>query len=152
MPHTRWIKRWLATAGVLAVVLSLAAACGDDNGDDGGGSGSGSGSSSEEDACAQAEDLRNSIGDLSDVNVAEEGSSALDDAVDNIEQQADDLASTVSDDLQPEVDDVKSSLSDLKDAVANVDQEGGVSAVVDAVQAVLTTSDALIEKVTSADC
>src|SRR5262245_33735473 len=102
MPHTRSTKRWLAVAGVLAVVLSLAAACGDD--DNGGGSGSDQ-ASSEEDACTQAEDLKDSVAALSDVNLTEEGTNSLDAAVDEIEQNADDLASTVSDDLRPEVDD-----------------------------------------------
>jgi hypothetical protein len=147
--HNRSTKRWLATAGALAVVLSVTAACGDD--DDGGGT-SGSDEASQEDACAQAEDLRNSITDLSDVDVSEEGTNALDAAIDEIEQNANDLASTVSDDLEPEVDALESALGSLKDAIANIGDEGGVNAAVDAVQAVLTAADALIDKITSADC
>jgi CHASE3 domain sensor protein len=147
MTYTRSTKRWLATAGALAVVLSLAAACGDD--DD---SSSADQTTTTQDVCAQAEDLQSSITDLSDIDVSEEGTNALDAAVDNIEQDVRDLASTVSDDLQPQVDDLESSLSSLKDAVANVDEDGGVNALVDAVQAVLTASTALIDEVTSADC
>jgi DNA repair ATPase RecN len=150
MPQTRSTKRWLATAGVLAVVLSLAAACGDDDNDNGGSSGSDQ--SSQEDACAQAEDLKNSITDLSNVDLSEEGTNGLDAAFDKIEQNADDLASTVSKDLKPQVDDLKSALRSLETAIANIGDEGGVSTAVDAVQEVLTTAGALVDKVTSADC
>src|SRR5215510_15137042 len=115
--HTRSRRRWLARAGVLAVVLTLAAACGDDNGNDSGGSGSDQ--ASKDDVCAQVDDLKNSITDLSNVDVSEEGTNALDDAVGNIEQQADDLASAVSENAQPQVDDFKSSLTSLKDALGN---------------------------------
>jgi hypothetical protein len=157
MTHTRSTKRWLATAGVLAVVLTLAAACGDDNENSGSGSHGNAGSgidqtTTTQDPCAQAEDLQNSITDLSDVDVSEEGTNALDAAVDRIEQNATDLASAVGDEVQPEVDDLKSSLSSMKDAIGNVDEEGGAGALVDALQEVLTSAEALIDKITSADC
>ena len=154
MSHTRSRRRWLARAGVLAVVLALAAACGDDNGNNNssGNGGSGSDEASNADVCTQVDDLKNAITDLSNVDVSEEGTNALDDAVGNIEQQADDLGSAVSEDAQPQVDDFKSSLTSLKDALGNLGEEGSVSAVVDALQEVLTTSEALFDKVTSADC
>jgi gas vesicle protein len=146
MTNTRSAKRWLATAGVFAVVLSLAAACGDDD------DASSDQTTTTQDACAQAEDLQGSITDLSDIDVSEEGTNALEDAVNNIEQEVRELASSVSDELQPQVDDLESSLSSLQDAIANVGDDGGVNALVDAVQAVLTASTALIDEVTSADC
>ncbi len=149
MTHTHPTKRWLVTAGVLTVVLSLAAACGDDNGN---GSSSADQTTTTQDTCAQADDLKNSITDLSNLDVSAEGTDALDAAVSKIEQNAEDLASTVGDELKPQVDDLKSSLSSVKDAIANVDEDGGVSALVDALQAVLTSAGALIDKITTADC
>ena len=76
------------------------------------------------DVCDDRDALRDSVDELRNVNVVEDGTSALDAAVSGVEQAVDALAQSGSDAIRPELDAVKSSLSKLGSAISDVSSTG----------------------------
>lgn len=150
MTGTTRASRRLAAVATALLVLGLAA-CGDDD-DDSASSDGGTTTTTEADACTQARQLKADIENLADVDVSEDDGESLDTALGNIEDEAEDLASTTNDELKPEIDDVKSSLEDLKTAVGQIGESGGIRATLDAVEQVVNAAQALDDKIGSADC
>ena len=112
-------KRLLAVGAGLVLVLGVAACGGDDDDDD----------SSSAQFCNDRQALQTSVEDLGNVNVVENGTSALTDAVDEVKKNAEALKDSASDEFEPDVDALTDAISELVDAVKNLGSGDGVSAV-----------------------
>lgn len=109
----------------------------------------GSGDSAE--LCAARADLKTSIEDLKNVDVAANGTSAITDAVDTIKNNLADVKAAASDDLKPQITAFEDALSALGTAVSDIGS-GGVSAVATAAADVGTTGSTLITSLDSLSC
>jgi hypothetical protein len=112
------MKRWLASA--LLVTLVFAACGGDDDDDD---------STTSAQFCSDKQALQTSVADLKNVDIVENGTSALTDAVDEVKKNAEALKESASDEFKPDVDALTTAISELADAVKGLTSGGGVSAV-----------------------
>jgi hypothetical protein len=110
VPRPKVLVPILVTAGALALT-----ACSSD--DD---SASSTTTSPKQAVCAARSELRQSIDALMDPSLLSEGKSGIQSALDDVEQDLDDLASAAKDAYQPQVDDVKSSIDQLQDAVSSL--------------------------------
>jgi len=129
----------------LATVAMLVAACGSS-------SKSSSGTTTTTlSVCQQAQALEKSITDLKNVNVVQNGTSALSAAVDTVKVQAAALATSGKSQLQPQVQDLQTSITALETSVKTV-QTGGTGGVINAVAGVSTAASSLQTKVTSLKC
>jgi hypothetical protein len=95
------------TFGALAAVAALAV---------GGCSSSDSGSSSS-DVCGSADALRSSVADLKDVQVAQDGTAALQQAFSKVGDDVDRLVDDAHDQYSGQVADVKSAMGELRTAL-----------------------------------
>ena len=73
--------------------------------------------------CDERDALRTSVDKLKNVNVVQDGTSALNSAVSAVGQAVDALAKSGKSEIQPQVDAVKSSLSKLESAIGDVSVE-----------------------------
>src|SRR5690606_7646942 len=98
---------------VACLVLAGASACGDD-----------------EDAapvCEARDELASSLADVVEVDVAGEGPSALEDALEEVGTDLDDLGEVASDELGDEVEGLRSSLAELEAAVGTLDEQASAA-------------------------
>ena len=145
-------RRWLAAATVVAAVLSLTAACGDDDSSSTG-SGSGDAGASTQEVCDQVDALQSSLTGLSQVDVVQNGTSAVSAQLDEIEKDTDALAESTGNEFEPEVDDLKSSLSDLQTTLGETGSDtASINALIDGIQLVATSATNLVDKITATDC
>lgn len=86
-------------------------------------------SSSGEGLCASADDLRSSIGQLDDVQVAENGTAALEDAVGEVRDDVDRLAGAAREEYTDQVGDVEIALREVGDAVEELATSPSAAAV-----------------------
>jgi major membrane immunogen (membrane-anchored lipoprotein) len=103
------------------------------------------------DVCAQADDLKTSIGDLKDVNVVQNGVSSVRSALDKIKSDANALAESTKDEFKPQVTALQNALRSLADAVKNITSTG-TSGVTDAAKSVESAATTLSDKVKSTKC
>ena len=141
MAHSFRVRRWTAAFAVALLAVGTAAACGDN-----GSSSSTTSTTASDQACQDADQLKSAIGDLTDVNVSDNGTSALDSAISNVKDKADALAKSLGDELKPQVDDLKSSLDTLKTTVGQ--EGGGIQPVLDALRGVVHAAGNLTDKAT----
>jgi uncharacterized phage infection (PIP) family protein YhgE len=79
-------------------------------------------------ACADLATLRQSVKDLKDVDVVQNGTSALESQLDEVKADARNLRDSVRASVRPAVDALGTALSDLASAVSNV-VSGGIAPV-----------------------
>jgi hypothetical protein len=108
-------------------------------------------SSDKSQACKDSTNLKSSVQDLRDVNVVQDGPSALTSAFNQVQTDFQALQSTAKDEFGPDVTAVSNALSALQAAVQGV-ASGGVQAVVTAAQQVGTTADKLVSEVNAQKC
>lgn len=157
MRHRTVPKRRLAAAVVVLVLAALAACSNDDNKSSTSGTTAGTTTTTvagelSGQVCDDAEALKSDIERLKDVDVGKNGTSSLDAALKDVGDSADALASSAGDALKPQLDDLESSLQRLRTAVGQLGSSGSASAVIDALQEVLTSARALADRVGSAHC
>ena len=93
--------------------------------------------------CDDQADLQSSFQDLRDVNVADDGITALDEAIDAVVADAEALRASVPD-LEPEIDAFTSSVQDLQTSVASAPNPAEqATAAVDGLSTVSIAWDAL---------
>jgi hypothetical protein len=147
-------RQYIALVAV-SVLAFGAAACGDDDDDSTSPSETSTVNSvtpatASPELCEERDNLKQSIADLS--NVVQEGTSAIDPAVDKISENLRALKDTAKSDFRNEIDAFETSLSDLGSAIEDVGSDGGVSAVAQAVAAVGRTGSALVTSLDSLKC
>ena len=99
--------------------------------------------------CAAHDDLRTSIGALTDVDVVRNGTSAITDAVSAISDDLGAVRAATGSDLRPQVDAFQQALDDLQAAVGD---SAAVREIVGAVQTVGTTGATLLSSLGNLDC
>ena len=118
-------RQRLVLVALLGPLLLFSAACGDD--DDEGAT-----------VCDAREDLDSSVNALAEVDVADEGTDALDAAVDDVGDDIEAVADAAQEDAEDEVDDVQAALGELETAVADFGEQDSTSAAVAAVSSAVT--------------
>ena len=142
------------SALALLAVCALVGACGDD--DDSSSSVAPTDAptttlSDNEQLCADRDALESSIRDLTNVDVVATGTDGVRQALTEVKDDVDALAESASEDFQPEVQAVKDALGDLESAL-NEGTSSGMSGIVSAAQAVLTSGSKLLTSLRSVDC
>jgi hypothetical protein len=157
-------------AALFAVLPVVAIACGDDNSstaDTTATTGATTGSSATTSAqastsmsgptvtasaatCAARDQLKTSFENLADVNVVQNGTSAIGDQLDVITDNLDELRSNAGDDLQPQIDEFQQSLDALREMTNNGSVPVGDTA--DAVGKVVTSGTQLMTSLANLDC
>lgn len=100
--------------------------------------------------CEAAAQLQKSVKALADPSVLSEGTSGITDALDTVQQDLENLASTAQTAFKPQVDDVRRAISDLQSAVEGMSSSnflGGAQAVGSAIADVASTTQALFRAV-----
>ena len=112
-----WHPLRAAVVGVLAVVLVLGA-CGDDDDDDGGGGQAATTTTTAggDELCPAVDDLRQDVGALDDVDVVQEGTSAVEDQLDAIRDDLSQIRQAAPDTAPDEADAFDRALTSLDDA------------------------------------
>jgi hypothetical protein len=137
----RWLDRWgRRLVAVLIPMVVLAGACGDDDdgGSSAGGNGGGDGGDDSAAVCDARADLDASVNDLSDVDVAAEGTNALDAALGEVGDDVQAVADAAQEDLSDEVDDVQQAYDQLETAVDDFGDQESTSSAVAAVSGAVT--------------
>jgi len=101
--------------------------------------------------CDDRDALRTSVDKLKNVNVVEDGTSALNSAVSEVGQAVDALAKSGKSEIQPQVDAVKSSLSKLESAIGDA-SSSGLAPVATAAGEVATAAGKLVTEVEALPC
>lgn len=131
-------------AQVALVVAGVAVAgCGDDD-DSGGGGAAAAGT------CEARDDLQAALGDLADVNVVDGGTSAVEDAIGEVDVALDDLRDAGQEAYNDEIDDVQSALDELSAALSGVGEDPNRDTardVGDAASDVITSIDQLLQSI-----
>jgi hypothetical protein len=110
-----------------------------------------SGSDSTGDPCADRDALRESIGNLADVDVVADGTNGLTDAIDAV---SDDLAAvrdSAGDDMKPEVEAVRSALDDVQTAVSNGPTDD-LEGTADALSTLASSTSDLLDALDAGPC
>ena len=115
------MPRTWKTIGLAAALCVGLAGCGSDSDSDAGSTSTTTTTEAGKAAvCTARDDLKQSVGDLGDLSVAEEGKSGVTAAVTTVNQDFEELQSVASDTYKPQLDDVKSALDELQTAVGNL--------------------------------
>jgi hypothetical protein len=135
--------------GALAVAAGLAlGGCSSDS--DGSSGDDGASASSAADLCASADALRSSIGDLSDVQVVQDGTEALRQASSEVGDDMDQLADDARNEFGDQVSGVESAAGDLRTAIEALGSDPSVAALGDvdtAVRALVDEAGVLLDDV-----
>ena len=127
------MTRWQLSACALAVVAAVTAGCSDSDPDPAAASaGSSSAGSSAADAspvCAAAADVRTSVDQLSQVDVSQDGLTALQTALTAVGTAVGTLADTAGAQVQPAVDGLQTDLTAIGDAVDAAGAQPSVAAL-----------------------
>ena len=116
----RRMTRLRVVALPLMVILALAAAgCSDDNG------GTPTAATS---GCDEVNALQDSLTSLTEVDLVNDGTDALQSAVSDVKTDLDAAVSAVGAELEPVVDEVQTAFSDLESALEGVSSAGGLGA------------------------
>ena len=95
--------------------------------------------------------MQSSISDLGDVDVVENGTSALESAISAVEDDAGTLITAARDEFGSEVDQLQSSLEALVTSIRTIGSTG-VSGVTDALQGVEDSAKNLTDKIDDEKC
>jgi hypothetical protein len=117
----------LLTFSLLLLVALGLAACSDD--DDGGDSVS---------VCDQQGNVQAAVEDLANVNVLADGTTALQDGIDNVRSELQGLRDAVEEDIQDEVDAFTTAVTTAQDTFASLGDGSSINDQIDEVQAALT--------------
>jgi hypothetical protein len=131
---SRHAHRFAAIAGTLA--LSLVAACSDDQAS----------------LCDARDDLRSSVEDLRDVDVAADGTDALTDALADVDEALDRVADEAEADRENEVNAVRAAFDQLSTTVTAIAEEPSpesVGAVGDALEDLAASVSSLVDEISS---
>jgi hypothetical protein len=99
--------------------------------------------------CTARDELRASIGALTDVDVVRNGTSAITDALTTIKDDLAAVRAATGGDLQPQIDAFQQALDDLQAAIGD---SGAVREVVAGVQAVGSTGATVLSSLGNLDC
>jgi len=128
-----------AFAAGLVSVLALLAGCGS------------SSKSSSSSLCNDVDSLQSSVQQLKSVDVAKNGTSSLQSALDKVKSDASAVANSAKKDFKPQVDALQSALQSLSTALENV-RTNGVAPVQQAAQSVEAAQTSLQSAVKSKKC
>lgn len=130
--------RFLALVAATAVGLgAVTTACSDDE------------PSAEERLCEDRDALESSLRALRDVDIVAEGTSGVQAALSDVEEDLQALRDSASENFGDEVDALRDALDDLRTAVEGAD---GIRGLGPAVQAVASAGSALAESLQEVDC
>jgi hypothetical protein len=143
----------IATRWILAVALALAVvtACGgDDDDDDDAAAGD-----AEASYCDERDDLSEDVDELANVDLLGDGVNGVRDALDDVEEGAQEVRETGSDVVGDEVDALQSAVDGLRSAISEIGDSGigqeNRQGVADAVETVRTAGSDLVDALET-DC
>jgi hypothetical protein len=131
----------------MALTVTMSASCGSSSRSTSGGGATTLPSS----VCSQATALKQSLQDLKNVNVVQNGTSALSDAVATVKSNANALSESTHGQLKPQVDALQASLDQLESAIRNVGS-GGLTPVTNALSSVTDAANGLSQGVKNLKC
>lgn len=138
-------------AGLVLVSTTVAlAGCSDDDS----GSSSTTSGSGEQAVCDARDQLESSVQDLTDPSLLTSGKSGIQSALDETEQDLEDLGDAAENAYEPQVDALKSSITELQDAIGDAGNGSFSDSLQDignAISDVGAATDALVTKL-RADC
>jgi hypothetical protein len=144
-PNPIRARRYVTLVAVLLMASTAIGACGGDDDD------AATTTSSSPSICEDATALQSSISDLGDVDVVENGTSALESAISAVEDDAGTLIAAAREEFGSDVDDLESSLEALATSIRGVGSTG-VSGIADALQGVEDSAKNLIDKIDDEKC
>lgn len=155
----RATRRGAATIAVLALAGLGAAACGSDDKSSSSSNTratststpTGSTTQGSAEFCKARSDLNDSIDSLKHTNFLKEGTSGIEDKINEIDDNLKALRSSASDEARPQIDALQNSLSDFKDAIKNPGSSG-VSGITDAAGNVIKDADNVRQQLQSIHC
>ena len=136
-------KRFAAATAVLVLAVAGVAACGGDDDD--------SSSSSNQTLCDDSQALKTSIDDLKNVDVVQNGTSALSTAVTKVTDSATALIDAAKSEFKPQVDDLQTSLKTLGTSITNIPAKG-LDPVKEAATGVETSATNLTDAIDKEKC
>jgi hypothetical protein len=134
---------------LVAVLVALAlAACGSSSGGNGGGGSAGSG---KPDYCSQVDDLKQSVTDLTQVNVVAHGTSAVKSALQKVKNNANAAVAALKSEFSSETHALSSSINKLSDSVSQLSTSPAtaVAAIPGEISAVGTAAKNLVDSTKS---
>jgi hypothetical protein len=135
------MRRAILLTAALCALSGLLVACGDDSDDDSG----------QSDVCNAKASLDQSVQNLKDVNITQNGLSSLESAVDDVKADAQALADAGSGDVKSDAQALEDNLTALGTAITQV-ASNGLAPVTDAASTVKTSADALVDTLKSESC
>jgi hypothetical protein len=88
--------------------------------------------------CDQQENVQQAVTDLANINVLSDGTTALQDGIDNVKTELDTLRDVVREDTQDEVDALTLAVDNAGDTFANLGDAGSINDKIDEIQVALT--------------
>jgi predicted nucleic acid-binding Zn-ribbon protein len=126
----------LISCSLVIAVLMLAVACGDD--DDETTDSASTGTPEAATVCEQADSVQQAVEALSEVQIAEEGTNALNAAVADIKTETDELKETASAEVEDEVQALSDSIDEAEEILSGIDDDATLNERIDDVQSAVT--------------
>jgi hypothetical protein len=135
------MRRAILLTAALCALSSLVVACGDDSDDDSG----------QSEVCNARASLDQSVQNLKDVNITQNGLSSLESAVNDVKADAQTLADSGSGDVKSDAETLEDNLTALGTAITQV-ASNGLAPITDAASKVKSSADTLVNTLKSESC